>query len=169
MKTIIATTRKLHSPSSDETAMKLCISSDELPSRFGLGKTVSVKLQGHELEGQIIGISFVAGKVMYTVAVYTGYVEPSVADQYGLVNSIGYDRNGREYLRIPNIDSCFVDELPVEFKAFDERAEEERMRSLMPVVDPALYETQRDDGVNCKCMSSVARTCTKPDCPRRKQ
>jgi len=32
----------------------------------------------------------------------------------------------------------------------------------------AMNETQRADGVNCKCASFIARQCTKPDCPRIK-
>jgi hypothetical protein len=89
--------------------MELSISfGNPLPSQFALGETVAVELQKLQLEAQVIAVAFVEGKVLYTVAIYTGFTELELASQYGLTNSVGWDENGREFVRLQNIDSIFI-------------------------------------------------------------
>ena len=89
----------------------------ELDSRFKIDERVVLKLAHVELPARVLSIAFLAGKVLYTLAVYTGHLEPDMASQYGLTNSLGWDPDGAEYIRVPNIDSIFVvptpDKVPV--------------------------------------------------------
>lgn len=88
-----------------------------LDSRFKIDERVVLKLAHVELPARVLSIAFLAGKVLYTLAVYTGHLEPDMASQYGLTNSLGWDSDGAEYIRVPNIDSVFViptpDKVPV--------------------------------------------------------
>lgn len=83
-----------------------------LPSAHKLGDTVWVTVQGKKVVGKVFGITFMEGKVLYSVMVYTNTVHEPSKDKYGILNSIGYDELGREYIRIPNIDSTFVERYP---------------------------------------------------------
>jgi hypothetical protein len=80
----------------------------EYTSTYSLGDTVQFVLAGKELYGNILAVAFMPGKVLYTIACFTGFKEPELSEQYGQVNSIGWDEQGFEYLRIPNVDSIYV-------------------------------------------------------------
>lgn len=84
------------------------LSENLLPSAHALGADVTVLIGLAKVPAVILAITFMPGKVLYTVAVYTGHTQTEFYDEYGLVNSIGYDRDGREFIRIHNLDSTFV-------------------------------------------------------------
>lgn len=91
--------------------------SAEFGSRFPLYAPVWVKFLTGVLPAQILAVTFMTGKVLYTVAVYTGFPDSETyKDQYGLLNTVGWDENGREYVRVSNLDSTFVEprEIPLE-------------------------------------------------------
>lgn len=87
-----------------------------LDSRFKIDERVVLKLAHVELPARVLSIAFLAGKALYTLAVYTGFIEEDLKNQYGLVNSIGWD-DGTEFIRVPDVDSVFVvptpDKVPV--------------------------------------------------------
>lgn len=76
-------------------------------ARFKLGDVVKVDIQGG-LFAKILGITFIPGKVLYCLACYTGQIEKELACQYGHTNSIGWDDQGLEYVRMDNVDSIYV-------------------------------------------------------------
>jgi hypothetical protein len=86
-------------------------------SRFKIDERVVLKFAHVELPARVLSIAFLAGKVLYTLAVYTGFIEDDLKNQYGLVNSIGWDDDGTEFIRVPDVDSIFVvptpDKVPV--------------------------------------------------------
>lgn len=86
-------------------------------SRFSIDEQVLLKLAHVELPARVLSTAFLAGKVLYTLAVYTGFIEEDLKNQYGLVNSIGWDEDGTEFIRVPDVDSVFVvptpDKVPV--------------------------------------------------------
>jgi hypothetical protein len=86
-------------------------------SRFRIDEEVLLKLAHVELPARVLSTAFLAGKVLYTLAVYTGFIEEDLKNQYGLVNSIGWDEDGTEFIRVPDVDSVFVmptpDKVPV--------------------------------------------------------
>lgn len=88
--------------------------SSDMGSRFTFDDLVHLVIQGSRVWARVLGMSFVPGKVMYTLAVYTGTKyspDDPMADRYGLVNSFGVDAKGREYIRVPNVDSVFVESI----------------------------------------------------------
>lgn len=80
-------------------------------SRFQIDQRVALVLAHVVLPARVLAVAFLAGKVLYTLAVYTGYLEPDLAEQYGLTNALGWDADGAEYIRVPNIDSIFVEDI----------------------------------------------------------
>lgn len=84
------------------------LSDDLLPSAHALGDQVQVSIGLTQVPATVLAVTFMPGKVLYTVAVYTGQTQDEFHDAYGLVNSIGYDADGREFIRIHNLDSTFV-------------------------------------------------------------
>ena len=81
---------------------------NQLASAHQLGDLVTWQLRAYSLTAIVLAVTFVEGKVLYTLGVYTGYLEPDFANQYGFINSLGWDEKGQEYIRIPNVDSIFV-------------------------------------------------------------
>lgn len=80
----------------------------EFWSAHALGDRVQLILQGHRLDAEVLGVAFMQGKVLYTLMVYTGNFYKDNCGQWGIMNTIGWDDRGREYIRIPNIDSTLV-------------------------------------------------------------
>lgn len=81
-----------------------------IPSAHLLGEEVVVRLGALSIPANVIAITFVPGKVLYTLAVYTGNKDAlDYAGTYGLVNSIGWTEAGEEYIRLSNVDSTFVE------------------------------------------------------------
>lgn len=78
-------------------------------SRFSIDEQVLLKLAHVELPARVLAVAFLAGKVLYTLAVYTGFLASDLKDKYGLVNALGWEEDGTEYIRVPNIDSSFVE------------------------------------------------------------
>lgn len=76
-------------------------------AHFKLGDVVKVDIQGG-LYAKILGITFIPGKVLYSLACYTGHIEKDLANQYGHTNSVGWDDQGLEYVRMDNVDSIYV-------------------------------------------------------------
>ncbi len=76
-------------------------------AHFKLGDVVKVDIQGG-LFAKILGITFIPGKVLYCLACYTGPIMKEMAGQYGHTNSIGWDDQGLEYVRMDNVDSIYV-------------------------------------------------------------
>lgn len=83
--------------------------SAEFGSFFGLGDDVWFQLKSIQVPARVLAITFLPGKVLYSLAVETGF-EPTIeyAGTYGLTNSIGWDDQGVEYIRVSNVDSVFV-------------------------------------------------------------
>lgn len=85
--------------------------SADYSSLFGLGNDVLLEMKNIRLPAKVLAVTFIAGKVLYTLALYTGWEEPTALDltnRYGLINNLGWDEEGREYTRIDNVDSTFV-------------------------------------------------------------
>lgn len=84
-------------------------------SRFGLNEPVWFNTKHTRAPATVLAVTFLPGKVLYTLAVETGY-EPtqSYADTYGLINSVGWGKDGTEYIRVSNVDSTFVEPRIVE-------------------------------------------------------
>lgn len=81
-----------------------------LPSAHKLGAPVMYEIGGRKVFSRVLGVTFMAGKVLYALMVYTGNTEKDLADQYGVLNNLGWDVDGREYQRVLNVDSTFVHE-----------------------------------------------------------
>lgn len=79
-----------------------------MPVAHQIGDLVTWQLKAYSLTTIVLAVTFVEGKVLYTLGVYTGYLEPNFANTYGFMNSLGYDEKGQEYIHIPNVDSIFV-------------------------------------------------------------
>ena len=79
-----------------------------LDSAHQINDRVELLLQDYHLPATVLAVSFLEGKVLYTLGVYTGHLIHDFANQYGLVNSIGWDEMGNEFIRVPNIDSILV-------------------------------------------------------------
>ena len=84
------------------------LSENLLPSAHALGDQVQVTVGTAQVPATVLAVTFMPGKVLYTVAVYTGHTQDEFYDAYGMVNSIGYDGDGREFIRLHNLDSTFV-------------------------------------------------------------
>ena len=72
-------------------------------ARFKLGDVVKVDLQGG-MFAKILALTFIPGKVLYNLACYTGHIDKSMKGQFGEVNSIGWDDQGLEYVRMYNVE-----------------------------------------------------------------
>lgn len=86
--------------------------SAEYASAFGLGDEVLFVMKNVRLPAKVLAVTFIQDKVLYTLALYTGWEEPlplNLSNKYGLINSVGWDDAGREYTRIDNVDSTFID------------------------------------------------------------
>ncbi len=84
--------------------------SNSLPSAMGIGDAVVLKLQFAKLISRVLAVTFMNGKVLYTLAVYTGDTDGTeLAGQYGQINTIGWDDDGRCYIRLPNVESTLVE------------------------------------------------------------
>lgn len=83
--------------------------SADFGSRFGLGDDVWFQLKSVQVPARVLAITFLPGKVLYSLAVETGF-EPTIeyAGTYGQTNSVGWDDQGVEYIRVSNVDSVFV-------------------------------------------------------------
>ena len=79
-----------------------------MPSAHALGDQVQVTVGTAQVPATVLAVTFMPGKVLYTVAVYTGHTQDEFYDAYGMDNSIGYDGDGREFIRLLNLDSTFV-------------------------------------------------------------
>lgn len=90
--------------------------SAEFGSFFGLGDDVWFQLKSVQVPARILAITFLPGKVLYSLAVETGF-EPTLeyAGTYGQTNSVGWDEQGTEYIRVSNVDSVFVKPRLVKF------------------------------------------------------
>lgn len=86
--------------------------SADMCSRFDFDQLVHLVIQGSRVWARVLGMTFRPGKVMYTLAVYTGIKyspDDPMSDRYGLLNSVGVDDKGREFIRVANVDSVFVE------------------------------------------------------------
>lgn len=93
--------------------LRVTVEASEIPSRFPIGAPVDFMLQGLRLAAKILAVKFMTGKVLYHLAVYTGNTgDDSIEnrDKYGIVNAIGWDEEGKCYVRLDNIDSVFVED-----------------------------------------------------------
>lgn len=86
------------------------VMSAEFGSRFTLYAPVWFRLASGPIPASILAVTFMEGKVLYTLAVYTGFPSmPEQSDRYGQINSIGWDEQGNEYIRVNSVDSIFVE------------------------------------------------------------
>lgn len=97
MKTIIALDSVTQDPNPDPVFF----------ARFKLGDVVKVDLQGG-MFAKILALTFIPGKVLYNLACYTGHIDASMKGQFGEVNSLGWDDQGLEYVRMYNVDSIYI-------------------------------------------------------------
>lgn len=90
--------------------------SQDFSSRIGLNEPVWFTTNYGRSPATVIAITFLPGKVLYTLSVETGYKPTSdYANSYGLVNAIYWDEKGNECIRISNVDSIYVEPREVKF------------------------------------------------------
>ncbi len=96
----------------DSPAVTDKATSNSLPSAMAIGDHVSLKLQQIKLDATVMAVTFTSGKVLYNLAVYTGddgLGDKEMADRWGQINTIGWDEQGKCYIRLANVDSTLVE------------------------------------------------------------
>ena len=83
---------------------------NDLPSAFAIGDAVYLVLQDVKLTSRVLAVTFMTGKVLYHLAVYTGFKPiPEAQGMYGMINTIGWDEQGREYIRLDRVESSLIE------------------------------------------------------------
>lgn len=84
------------------------IRASELPSRYEIDQLVELRLKAFTMVAIVLAVKFTGQKVLYDLGVYTGYMMQDQAGTHGLNNSLCYDENGQEMIRVLAVDSWFV-------------------------------------------------------------
>ena len=79
-----------------------------LPSRFEIDQLVELRFNAHTMVALVLAVKFTGSKVLYDLGLYTGYTDQDAAGTHGLNNSLCWDENGQEMIRVLAVDSWFV-------------------------------------------------------------